>query len=338
MLPNALRWFWQAALACLCACALAWAPAWAQQVPRYAASLDWNGRHYFYTLDNDGRNPEKWDFTLSVVTRPNSQAPPESNKVFSTEALLQVAGQRITHLRLYGATPLDYAWAVSRSEFFEVEFQWTGGRVAYIAQGRKMGSPVFRRELPPADQVGRFDVGRLDVADGVKLAVGQFVRQYEALFRFPGAAPLPAREAGQLVQGLVEVQGQQYNYEVRRSFFNPGDDNLSIRKPGQGLVYNTLMKVAEADSAQTVTIDIHHVQLSGLSWLVFANDLWRGRFDLKTGQINWQKFGTDMQPAPDPPAPQPTFVVQPGGRPPLEVLIKIAVENLIVQYHPAFVR
>jgi hypothetical protein len=30
--------------------------------------------------------------------------------------------------------------------------------------------------------------------------------------------------------------------------------------------------------------------------------------------------------------------VQPGGRPPLEVLIKIAVENLIVQYHPAFVR
>ncbi len=336
MPPLAFRWFCRALFGCVWA--LAWAgPAWAQ-VPRYAASLDWNGRHYFYTLDNDGRNPEKWDFTLSVVTRPSSQAPPESNKVFSTEALLQVAGQRITHLRLYGATPLDYAWAVSRSEFFETEFQWTGGRVAYTAQGRKMGSPAFRRELPPADQVDRFDVGRLGIAEGVKLAVGQFVKQYESLFRFPGEAALPAREAGQLVQGQVEVLGQQYSYEVRRSFFNPGDDNLSIRKPGQGLVYNTLMKVAEADSAQTVTIDIHHVQLSGLSWLVFANDLWRGRFDLKTGQINWQKFGTDMQRAEDPPVPQPTFAVQPGSRPPLEELIKIAVENLIVQYHPAFVR
>jgi hypothetical protein len=323
----------------LLACCFLLLAHWAMaQVPRYSGSFNWNNRFYFYTLDNDGREPEKWDLTLSVVSQLGGKAVPESNKVFSTEALLQMAGQRITHLRIYGSTPLDYAWAVSRSEYYETAFQWTGGRVVYMAKGRKMGSPAYRKALAPAEQVDRFAVGELGVAEGVRLAIVQFVKQYEGLFRFPDGPPPTGREVGQLVAGQMEVQGQQYNYEVRRSFFNPGDDNLSIRKQGQGLVYNTLMKIAENDSAQTVSIDIHHVQLSGLSWLVFANDIWRAKFDLAKGTIAWEKFGTDMKKDETSPDPQPTFAVQPGQRPPLDELIRITVQNLIVQYHPAFVR
>ena len=311
------------------------------QVPRYADTFTWNDRFYYYSLDNDGRDPERWDFTLSVVSKPGTKSISESNKVFSTEALLQVAGQRITHLRIYGATPLDYAWAVSRSEFFETEFQWTGGRVNYTAQGRKIGSPAYRKELPPKEQVDRFSTAKLGVAEGVKLAICQFVKQYEPLFRFPEddqARTTSAHAAGQLVQGRIEVQGHQYDYEVRRNFFNPGDDNLSIRKQGQGLVYNTLMKIAENDSAKTVAIDIHYVQLSGLSWLVFANDLWRGKFYWGTGAIAWEKFGTDMKKDETSPEPPSTFTVAISQRPPTDSLIQIAVQSFIVQYHPAFVR
>ncbi|MCU0451545.1 MAG: hypothetical protein MUC97_17155 [Bernardetiaceae bacterium] len=298
----------------------------------YSATFEWNQRFYYYQLSPDATEPDLWSLVVSTVSNPRDTDELEANKVFSTDVLLQVAGERITHLRIYGATPLDYAWAVSRSEYFETAFQWTGGQVRYTWQGRKLGSPKFRRELPPQQQVNRFNPGRLTIAEGVELAVRQFVKHYEgSLFRFPDQ---PGEPSGQLINGQLELNGQQYTYELRRNFFNPGDDNLSIRKAGQGLVYNTLVKIQEDDSLRTLTLDIHHVQLSHLSWAVFARDYLRGQFNLGAGQVAWQKVGDDMRK--DENAPPPLAQFDPALS--KTAVIDLALRDFIVQYHPAFVR
>lgn len=301
-------------------------PAQAQVPRRYADSFNYNGRFYYYQLEPDTKQPGKHNLTISTVSQPNSPEA-EAYKVYHTDALLQQAAERITHLRIYAATPLDYAWAVSQTNYMETAFQWTGGRVEHLFAGRKMNDPAVKAQLPETEVANKFSNARLSVAEGVKLSVTQFVKYYNSLFRFPEQAPKPEK----LIAGSLARNGAQYDYEWRRDFFNPGDDNLSIRKEGAGLLFNTLAKIDDRRPAeQRVVIDLHYVRQQGLAWQVYANDYVRGVFDTAQGQLTWQ-IATETAPLSSEP-PQ-TFDPKATN---LEQMVRLAIERLMTQYPQAF--
>lgn len=287
----------------------------------------WQGnRFYHYLFEPSPKAPDLWNFTLSSVQHNKATGETESNKIYGSDAYISGDGRRISHVRIYAATPLDYSWAVSYTNFYDVEFQWSTGKINYAYSGSRM-----ERAFTPFDksaEISRFNTAVASPEDLVKIAVRQFVLRYDKLFRYPDAPPVLL----QTVAGQVVTDQGVYDYEIRRDFFNPGDDNLSIRKSGKGLVFNTLMQT-EA-TPDELRVKIHYVRQRGLAWSVFVNDYLTARFALKEGRISWEKVGTDMPVNPEPIALQDSF---PIGTP-ADKLLHLAVEHLIRKYSTAFSR
>lgn len=311
---------------------LLWISLWLSFLPaslfaqrNYSRTFSQDGRFYHYLFEPSNKAPDLWNFTLSVVQHSKATGEVESNKIYSSDAYISSDGRRISHVRIYAATPLDYSWAVSYNHFYEAEFQWSTGKIEYAYSGNRM-----ERAFTPYDkslEITRFNVATTRPEDAVLTAVQQFVIRYGKLFRYPD---VPAQSLPQTIAGRVIFREEVYDYEIRRDFFNPGDDNLSIRKQGGGLVFNTLMQTEL--SAEELQVKIHYVQQRGLAWSVFANDYLTARFALKEGRINWEKTGNDMPVNADPPPPVTTFVTGTAN----DKLLQIAVEHLIRQYSVAF--
>ncbi|MDW8205041.1 MAG: hypothetical protein RMJ87_08445 [Cytophagales bacterium] len=292
----------------------------------YSGTFAQQGKFYHYLFEPSTKAPDLWNFTLSTVQHNKATAEVESNKIYSSDAYISGDGRRISHVRIYAATPLDYSWAVSYTHFYDVAFQWSTGKIEYAYSGSRM-----ERAFTPFDktaEISRFNTATTTPQDAVRIAVQQFVLRYSKLFRYPDSPEnLPATLAGQVI-----FNNNVYNYEIRRNFFNPGEDNLSIRKQGSGLVFNTLMQTEL--TPDELRVKIHYVQQRGLAWSVFATDYLTARFALKQGFVSWEKTGSDMPANAEPPIPQTSFAV---GTP-TEKLMHMAVEHLIQQYSAAFSR
>lgn len=301
-------------------------PLWLQAQKRYSRTFSQDGKFYHYLFEPSSKAPDLWNFTLSTVQHSTATGEVASNKIYSSDAYISGDSKRISHVRIYAATPLDYSWAVSYTNFYEAEFQWSTGKITYAYSGNRM-----ERAFTPfnqSDEVTRFNVAVTRPEDAVLIAVQQFVMRYSKLFRYPDIPEtLPPTIAGRIV-----FREEVYDYEIRRNFFNPGDDNLSIRKQGNGLVFNTLMQTEL--SPEQLQVKIHYVQQRGLAWSVFANDYLTARFALKQGRVSWEKTGSDMPVNTEPPAPQTSFAADT----PADKLLHMAVEHLIQQYSAAFSR
>lgn len=301
-------------------------PLWLQAQQRYSRTFLQGGRFYHYIFEPSPKAPDLWNFTLSTVQHSKATGEVESNKIYSSDAHISGDSKRISHVRIYAATPLDYSWAVSYTHFYEAEFQWSTGKIQYAYSGNRMEHAFT--PFDKSDEISRFNVATTTPQEAVHIAVRQFVLRYAKLFRFPDAPEnLPTTIAGHII-----FNGEVYDYEIRRNFFNPGDDNLSIRKQGNGLVFNTLMQTKL--TPEQLQVKIYYVQQRGLTWSVFANDYLTVYFDLKQGRISWEKTGSDMPANLSPPALQTSF----AEGTPADKLLHIAVEHLVQQYSAAFVR
>lgn len=301
-------------------------PLWLQAQKRYSRTFSQDGKFYHYIFEPSPKAPELWNFTLSTVQHSKATGEVESHKIYNSDAYISGDSRRISHVRIYAATPLDYSWAVSYTHFYEAEFQWSTGKIEYAYSGSRM-----ERAFTPFEksaEISRFNVATTTPDDAVRIAVQQFVLRYAKLFRYPDIPEKLPRT----ISGRVVFNNEVYDYEIRRDFFNPGDDNLSIRKQGKGLVFNTLMQT-ELTSEQ-LQVKIHYVQQRGLAWSVFANDYLTAHFALKQGLISWEKIGSDMPVNAAPPQPQMSF----DTNMPAEKLLHIAVEHLIQQHSAAFSR
>lgn len=301
-------------------------PLWLQAVPNYSGTFSHEGKFYHYLFEPSAKAPDLWNFTLSTVQHSKATGEAEANKIYSSDAYISGDSRRISHVRIYAATPLDYSWAVSYNHFYEAEFQWSTGKIEYAYSGNRM-----ERAFTPynkSDEVTRFNTATTTPNDAVRIAVQQFVLRYAKLFRYPD---VPQTRL-QAVSGRVVFNNEVYDYEIRRDFFNPGDDNLSIRKQGNGLVFNTLMQTEQ--TPEELRVKIHYVQQRGLAWSVFANDYLTARFMLKEGRIVWEKIGNDMPANQEPLPTQTSFELQT----PADKLLHLAVEHLIQQYSAAFSR
>ncbi|WP_250632457.1 hypothetical protein [Rhodoflexus caldus] len=301
-------------------------PLWLQAQKRYSRTFSQDGKFYHYIFEPSSKAPDLWNFTLSTVQHSKATGEVESNKIYSSDAYISGDSRRISHVRIYAATPLDYSWAVSYTHFYEAEFQWSTGKIEYAYSGNRM-----ERAFTPFEksaEISRFNVATTTPDDAVRIAVQQFVLRYAKLFRYPD---MPEK-LPHTISGRVIFNNEVYDYEIRRDFFNPGDDNLSIRKQGNGLVFNTLMQTEL--TPEQLQVKIHYVQQRGLAWSVFANDYLTARFALKQGHISWEKIGSDMPVNAEPPQPQMSF----AANTPAEKLLHIAVEHLIQQYSAAFSR
>lgn len=301
-------------------------PLWLQAQKRYSRTFSQDGKFYHYIFEPSPKAPDLWNFTLSTVQHSKATGEVESNKIYSSDAYISGDSRRVSHVRIYAATPLDYSWAVSYTHFYEAEFQWSTGKIEYAYSGNRM-----ERAFTPFEksaEISRFNVATTTPDDAVRIAVQQFVLRYAKLFRYPD---IPEK-LPHTISGRVVFNNEVYDYEIRRDFFNPGDDNLSIRKQGNGLVFNTLMQTEL--SPEQLQVKIHYVQQRGLAWSVFAHDYLIARFALKQGHISWEKIGSDMPVNAEPPQPQMSF----AANTPAEKLLHIAVEHLIQQYSAAFSR
>lgn len=293
---------------------------------RYSRTFSHEGKFYHYLFEPSNKAPQWWNFTLSVVQHNRATGQVESNKIYSSDAHISTDGKRLSHVRIYAATPLDYSWAVSYSHFYEAVFHWSTGKIEYAYSGQRMESAFTPYQS--SQEISRFNVATATPEELIQIAVAQFVLRYHKLFRYPEAVI----DSLTTITGQVTYNHQVYHYQIRRNFFNPGDDNLSIRKPGAGLVFNTLIQTEQ--TAQELRVKIYYVQQRGLTWSVFANDYLTARFFLKEGQIKWEKTGKDMPSNLNPPTPKTTFPPDAS----VEELFHLAVEYLVQQYSAAFAR
>lgn len=296
-------------------------------------TFSFRNRYYFYQLEQDSKDPNKWLMYIGTVTDEHNANLAASVKIFSTDVYILTGGSKLANVRIQAAKPFDYSWAVSRTNFLETSFYWTDGTVKYALFGSQMqneyASPVDEKFI-----VTKFNPSKLSFADGIKIAVNQFIMQFDKLFQYPeNEDKKPQLES---FEGTITFKNEKYDYELRRSFFNVGDDNLAIRKGKDGLIYNTLVRINdEKASSGKITIDIHHVTQNGLAWSVYASDYLRAVFDYQTGTITYQQVGSAL------PYPDENEEVVKEFKPnelSLEKAFAIAMQNLVKRYNEALPR
>jgi hypothetical protein len=305
----------------------AWIKVQAQQ--KISATFSHEQRYYFYVFELTDAVENRWNLNIHMVSNANSAELAASNVVYSTDAFIHAAGQRVTHVRILGATPLDYSWAVSRGNYHETAFYWSQGQVSQTVTGKRMSDPEIYSALPDNQRVSSFNPRNTTFNGAVDIAAKQFIMQYHKLFRFPDAK-VPDKA---FFQRDFVHKGAKYNYELRRDFFTKGDDNLSIRKEGQGLVYNTLVRMEEPQP-DSLIIHIHFVIQKGLAWSVYANDFASVHFNLRNHTLRWSKTGTDM---PANVLEEKLLQTFPQNAS-ISELIHIAVTDFAAQYSKAFSR
>ncbi len=287
-------------------------------------------RYYFYQIEPDEREKGKWLMYIGTVTDEHSADLAASVKIFSTDLYIITGNDKLANIRIQAAKAFDYSWAVSRANFIETTFYWTSGTIKYALFGSQMqgeyASPVEDKFV-----VSQFAPKTLTFADGVKIAVNQFIMQFDKLFEYPENQDKKPKLA--IFNNIITFRNENYDYELRRGFFNAGDDNLSIRKEEKGLIYNTLVRIKDekANNGKLI-IDVHHVMQNGLAWSVYASDYLRTVFDYNTGEITYQEIGSAL-PAPDETQEMTKrFDVKKLS---LKEAIDIAMQNLVKRYNDA---
>jgi len=296
-------------------------------------TFSFRNRYYFYQLEQDSKDKNKWLMYIGIVTDEHSATLAASVKIFSTDAYILMGGNKLANVRIQAAKPFDYSWAVSRANFLETSFYWTDGTIKYALFGSQMqseySSPVDEKFI-----VTQFNPAKLTFSDGVKIAVNQFIMQFDKLFQYPeNEDKKPQLET---FEGNIVFRNEKYDYELRRSFFNVGDDNLAIRKGKDGLIYNTLVRIKdERASSRKIIIDIHHVEQNGLAWSVYASDYLRAIFDYQAGTITYQQIGSAL---PYPDESQEVIKEFKTEELSLEKAFEIAMQNLVKRYNEALPR
>jgi hypothetical protein len=301
--------------------------------PNVINTFSFRNRYYFYQVEPDEIESGKWLMYIGTVTDEHSANLAASVKIFSTDMYIITGKDKLANIRIQAAKPFDYSWAVSRTNFLETTFYWTEGTIKYALFGAQM-KEEYASPVDAKDVAGKFDTKKMTFADGVKIAVNQFIMQFDKLFQYPeNEDKKPKLDT---FAGAVNFKNENYDYELRRGFFNAGDDNLAIRKGDKGLIYNTLVRIKdEKVNAGKITIDVHHVLQNGLAWSVYASDYLRAVFDYNLGTITYTQIGSAL-PYPD----EKQEVAQNFDREKLTLkdAIEIAMQNLIKRYNEALPR
>jgi hypothetical protein len=287
-------------------------------------------RYYFYQIEPDEREKGKWLMYIGTVTDEHNADMAASVKIFSTDLYIITGNDKLANIRIQAAKAFDYSWAVSRANFIETTFYWTSGTIKYTLFGAQMqgeyASPVEEKFV-----VNQFAPNTFTFADGVKIAVNQFIMQFDKLFEYPENQDKKPKLA--IFSNIITFRNEDYDYELRRGFFNAGDDNLSIRKGKKGLIYNTLVRIKDEKATnEKLIIDVHHVMQNGLAWSVYASDYLRTTFDYHTGEITYQEIGSAL-PAPD--ETQEMMKIFDAKKITLKEAIDIAIQNLVKRYNDA---
>jgi hypothetical protein len=296
-------------------------------------TFSFRNRYYFYKLEADEKEKGKWLMYIGTVTDEHSATLAASVKIFSTDVYTISGNDKLANVRIQAAKPFDYSWAVSRTNFLETSFYWTDGSVKYTLFGTQMqneyASPVDEKSV-----VYKFTPSKLTFADGVKIAVNHFIMRFDKLFQYPENEDKKVKL--ETFEGDIVFRNEKYNYELRRGFFNVGDDNLAIRKGESGLIYNTLVRIKdEKNDKGKITIDIHHVLQNGLAWSVYASDYLRAIFDYNTGTVSYQQIGSAL------PYPDENEEIIKEFDPKslsLEKAFEMAMQNLVRRYNEALPR
>jgi hypothetical protein len=293
-------------------------------------TITYRNRYYFYQAEPDAKESGKWLLYIGTVTDEHNANLAASVKIFSTDMYVITGNNKLANIRIQAAKPFDYSWAVSRTNFVETTFYWTEGKVKYALFGTQMQSE-YASPVPEKDVENAFDPKKLTFADGMKVAINQFIKQFDKLFQYPeNEDKKPKLET---FVNAIDFGREKYDYELRRGFFNVGDDNLSIRKGASGLIYNTLVRIKdEKASSGKITIDIHHVMQNGLSWSVYASDYLRAVFDYSTGTITYSQIGSAL---PNPDESQEVVKSFDKDKLSLKDAFEIAMQNLVKRYNEA---
>lgn len=296
-------------------------------------TMTFRNRYYFYQAEPDPKESGKWLLYIGTVTDEHSATLAASVKIFSTDMYVITGNDKLANVRIQAAKPFDYSWAVSRTNFLETTFYWTEGKVKYALFGTQMqneyASPVAEKDV-----VNQFDPKKLTFADGMKIAINQFIIQFDKLFQYPENEDKKPKL--DIYSGAINFKNENYDYELRRGFFNVGDDNLSIRKGINGLIYNTLVRIKDEKASNgKLTIDIHHVMQNGLSWSVYASDYLRAVFDYSTGTISYTQIGSAL---PNPDESQEIIKNFDKDKLSLKEAVEIAMQNLVRRYNEALPR
>lgn len=287
-------------------------------------------RYYFYQIEPDEKEKGKWLMYIGTVTDEHNADLAASVKIFSTDMYVVTGNGKLANIRIQAAKAFDYSWAVSRANFIETTFYWTSGTIKYALFGAQMqgeyASPVEEKFV-----VNQFAPKTLTFADGVKIAANQFIMQFDKLFEYPENQDKKPKLA--IFNNIINFRNENYDYELRRGFFNAGDDNLSIRKGEKGLIYNTLVRIKDEQATNgKLVVDVHHVMQNGLAWSVYASDYLRTIFDYNTGEITYQEIGSAL-PAPD--ETQEMSKTFDTKKTTLKEAVDIAIQNLVRRYNDA---
>lgn len=298
--------------------------------PNIINTFRFRERYYFYQVEPDPKESGKWQMYISTVTDEHSADLAASVKIFSTDMYIVTGQDKLANVRIQAAKSFDYSWAVSRANFLEASFYWTNGSIKYALSGLQMQGE-YASTVEDKFVVNKFDQKKFTLADGVKIVVNQFIMQFDKLFEYPeNQDKKPKLDT---FSNTISFRNENYDYEIRRGFFNAGDDNLSIRKGDKGLIYNTLVRMKEAKANNNrLQIDIHHVMQNGLAWSVYASDYLRTVFDYSTGEITYQEVGFAM---PQPDETQEVLKKFDTQKLTLKEAIDIAMQNLIKRYNDA---
>ncbi len=298
--------------------------------PNVINTFSFRNRYYFYQVEPDEKESGKWLMYIGTVTDEHSANLAASVKIFSTDMYIITGKDKLANIRIQAAKPFDYSWAVSRANFLETSFYWTDGTIKYALFGAQMQAE-YASPVNPKDAVGKFDPKKMTFADGVKIAVNQFIIQFDKLFQYPENEDKKPKLA--TFTGVINFKNENYEYELRRGFFNVGDDNLAIRKGDKGLIYNTLVRIKdEKESNGKITIDLHHVLQNGLAWSVYASDYLRATFDYNTGEITYAQIGSAL---PYPDESQEVTKTFDKSKLSMKEAIDIALHNLVRRYNEA---
>lgn len=287
-------------------------------------------RYYFYQVEKDPKENGKWLMYVGTVTDEHNTNLAASVKIFSTDMYIITGKDKLASVRIQAAKSFDYSWAVSRTNFLEANFYWTDGSIKYTLFGTQMHNE-YRSEVDEKFTVKKFAPKTLTFAEGVQIVVNQFIMQFDKLFEYPENQDKKPKLA--TFNNQISFRNELYDYEIRRGFFNAGDDNLSIRKGDKGLIYNTLVRIKEAKANDNkLEINIHHVVQNELSWSVYASDFLRTTFDYSTGVVTYQEIGSALPQPDETEELQKSFDVK---KLTLKEAIDIAMQHLIKRYNDA---
>jgi hypothetical protein len=293
-------------------------------------TFTYRNRYYFYQAEADAKESGKWLLYIGTVTDEHNANLAASVKIFSTDMYVIVGNDKLANIRIQAAKPFDYSWAVSRTNFVETTFYWTDGKIKYALFGAQMQSE-YASPVPEKDMTNAFDPKKLTFDGGMKIAINQFIKQFDKLFQYPENEDKKPKL--DIFTNAIDFNGEKYDYELRRGFFNAGDDNLSVRKGASGLIYNTLVRIKDEKASNSkITIDIHHVLQNGLSWSVYASDYLRAIFDYNTGTITYSEIGSAL---PNPDENQEVSKTFDKEKLALKDAFEIAMQNLVRRYNEA---